>query len=74
MREILDELGRLLQERDGGALVTITRTTGSTYRREGAKDAVPQGRQRGGVGERGLPGRVSPKFHSRWSSRIGLRS
>jgi xanthine/CO dehydrogenase XdhC/CoxF family maturation factor len=37
MREILDEMRRLLAEQDGGALVTITRTTGSTYRREGAK-------------------------------------
>jgi len=37
MREIINEMRRLLQEPDGGALVTITRTTGSTYRREGAK-------------------------------------
>jgi len=37
MREIINEMRRLLQEQDGGALVTITRTTGSTYRREGAK-------------------------------------
>src|SRR5437867_11619963 len=37
MREILDEMRRLLDQPDGGALVTITRTTGSTYRREGAK-------------------------------------
>ena len=37
MREILDEMRRLLDQPAGGALVTITRTTGSTYRREGAK-------------------------------------
>jgi len=37
MRQIIGEMRRLLDERDGGALVTITRTTGSTYRREGAK-------------------------------------
>ncbi len=37
MREILEQLQRLLSEPRGGALVTITRTTGSTYRREGAK-------------------------------------
>jgi xanthine/CO dehydrogenase XdhC/CoxF family maturation factor len=37
MREIFDEMRRLLDGQDGGALVTITRTTGSTYRREGAK-------------------------------------
>jgi xanthine dehydrogenase accessory factor len=36
MREIINEMKRLL-EQEGGALVTITRTTGSTYRREGAK-------------------------------------
>ncbi len=37
MREILDEMRRQLSEGTGGALVTITRTTGSVYRREGAK-------------------------------------
>ncbi|MGD0075899.1 MAG: XdhC family protein [Candidatus Binataceae bacterium] len=37
MREIINEMRRLLQEPNGGALVTIIRTTGSTYRREGAK-------------------------------------
>lgn len=37
MREIIDEMRLLIGEPDGGALVTITRTTGSTYRREGAK-------------------------------------
>lgn len=37
MREILDEMRRQLAEEDGGALVTVTRTTGSVYRREGAK-------------------------------------
>lgn len=37
MREILDELREQLTGRKGGALVTITRTTGSVYRREGAK-------------------------------------
>src|SRR5262245_3372958 len=37
MREILDEMRRQLSEGSGGALVTITRTTGSVYRREGAK-------------------------------------
>jgi len=37
MREILDEMRRQLSEVRGGALVTVTRTTGSVYRREGAK-------------------------------------
>jgi xanthine/CO dehydrogenase XdhC/CoxF family maturation factor len=37
MREELAALERLLAEPKGGALVTITRTTGSAYRREGAK-------------------------------------
>ncbi len=37
MREIIDEMRLLINEPEGGALVTITRTTGSTYRREGAK-------------------------------------
>ncbi len=37
MREVLAALERLLAEPKGGALVTITRTTGSAYRREGAK-------------------------------------
>lgn len=38
MREILDEIREQLSGgRTGGALVTITRTTGSVYRREGAK-------------------------------------
>ncbi len=37
MREILDEMRRQLAADAGGALVTITRTTGSVYRREGAK-------------------------------------
>lgn len=37
MREIIDEMRRMIDEPDGGALVTITRTKGSTYRREGAK-------------------------------------
>ena len=37
MREILDEIRHALAGEEGGALVTITRTTGSTYRREGAK-------------------------------------
>ena len=37
MRDILYEMHRLLDESEGGALVTITHTSGSTYRREGAK-------------------------------------
>ena len=37
MREILEEMRRQLSEVSGGALVTVTRTTGSVYRREGAK-------------------------------------
>jgi xanthine dehydrogenase accessory factor len=37
MREIIDEMRRMVDEPEGGALVTITRTKGSTYRREGAK-------------------------------------
>lgn len=37
MREIIDEMRRMIDESEGGALVTITRTKGSTYRREGAK-------------------------------------
>ena len=38
LREISDEIQRLIGEpEDEGTLVTITRTTGSTYRREGAK-------------------------------------
>lgn len=37
MREIIDEMRRLTAEHEGGALVTIMATTGSTYRREGAK-------------------------------------
>ena len=37
MREIIDEMRRMIDESEGGALVTITRTQGSTYRREGAK-------------------------------------
>jgi xanthine dehydrogenase accessory factor len=37
VREIIDQMKRMLDEPEGGALVTITRTTGSTYRREGAK-------------------------------------
>ncbi|MGD9763954.1 MAG: XdhC family protein [Candidatus Binatia bacterium] len=37
MREELQAIERLLGEPEGGALVTITRTTGSAYRREGAK-------------------------------------
>ena len=37
MREIIDEMRRMIDEPEGGALVTITLTTGSTYRREGAK-------------------------------------
>jgi xanthine dehydrogenase accessory factor len=36
MLEIINEMRRLL-EQEGGALVTITRTTGSTYCREGPK-------------------------------------
>jgi xanthine/CO dehydrogenase XdhC/CoxF family maturation factor len=37
LREISEEMQRLIGEPDGGTLVTITRTTGSAYRREGAK-------------------------------------
>ena len=37
MREILDEMRRQLAEEGGGALVTVIHTTGSVYRREGAK-------------------------------------
>lgn len=37
MREIIDEMRRMIAEPEGGALVTITKTKGSTYRREGAK-------------------------------------
>ncbi len=37
MREILIELRRLLDESEPAALVTVTRTTGSAYRKEGAK-------------------------------------
>ena len=37
MREILDEMRRQLGEESGGALVTVIHTTGSVYRREGAK-------------------------------------
>ena len=37
MREIIDEMRRIVDEPEGGALVTIIRTKGSTYRREGAK-------------------------------------
>ena len=37
MREIIEEMRRMIDEPEGGALVTITRTKGSTYRREGAK-------------------------------------
>lgn len=37
MREILDEMRRQLGEDGGGALVTVIHTTGSVYRREGAK-------------------------------------
>jgi xanthine dehydrogenase accessory factor len=37
MREIIDEMRRMIDEPEGGALVTITLTKGSTYRREGAK-------------------------------------
>ncbi len=38
LREISEEIQRLIGEPDDeGTLVTITRTTGSTYRREGAK-------------------------------------
>src|SRR5262249_17856042 len=36
-REILEGLRRLLDEPSGAALATITRTSGSTYQREGAK-------------------------------------
>ncbi len=36
-REILEGLRRLLDQPSGGALATITRTSGSTYQREGAK-------------------------------------
>jgi len=35
--EILDGMRRLLEAARGGALATITRTSGSTYQREGAK-------------------------------------
>src|SRR5215475_9192617 len=37
MREILDEMRRQLDQEGGGALVTVIHTTGSVYRREGAK-------------------------------------
>lgn len=37
MQEVWQEIGRLVAAEQGGALVTITRTTGSTYQREGAK-------------------------------------
>jgi xanthine dehydrogenase accessory factor len=37
MREIIDEMRRMIAEPEGGALVTITKTKGSAYRREGAK-------------------------------------
>lgn len=43
MREVLTAMERLLPEPQGGALVTITRTTGSAYRREGAKMVCGQG-------------------------------
>ena len=37
MREILEELNRLLHDSEPATLVTVTRTTGSAYRKEGAK-------------------------------------
>jgi xanthine/CO dehydrogenase XdhC/CoxF family maturation factor len=37
MREILDEMRRQFGQERGGALVTVIHTTGSVYRREGAK-------------------------------------
>lgn len=43
MREILQELRRLLDESEPGTLVTITRTTGSAYRKEGAKMICREG-------------------------------
>jgi xanthine dehydrogenase accessory factor len=43
MREILIELRRLLDESEPAALVTVTRTTGSAYRREGAKMICREG-------------------------------
>jgi xanthine dehydrogenase accessory factor len=43
MREILIELRRLLDESEPAALVTVTRTTGSAYRKEGAKMICREG-------------------------------
>ena len=37
MREIIDEMRRMIDERDGGALATIDSTKVFIYRREGAK-------------------------------------
>lgn len=43
MRLILQELHRLLDESEPGTLVTVTRTTGSAYRKEGAKMICREG-------------------------------
>jgi xanthine dehydrogenase accessory factor len=43
MREILVELHRLLDESEPAALVTVIRTTGSAYRKEGAKMICREG-------------------------------
>ncbi|RIL07370.1 MAG: xanthine dehydrogenase [Proteobacteria bacterium] len=50
MREIVEEMRTQLAAGSGGALVTIVRTTGSVYRREGAKMlCLPGGRLVGSI-------------------------
>src|SRR5262245_23276405 len=58
MREIFDEMRRQLDQ-EGGALVTVIHTTGSVYRREGAKMVCsPDGELMGSMSGGCLEGEV----------------